>query len=95
MTFKDVTEALELLQEEKNNDYGNAFEELCEEFGSIALIYPLSIKIKRLRTLLDGNTKRAVNEESVLDTLIDIMGYAGMGIVAINNEVLKINDSLL
>lgn len=89
--YKDVADRSIKLQEKKNKDYGDAFKELCQEFGAIALVYPLSIKIKRLQTLL-GGSDRKVKDETVVDTLIDIMGYAGMGIMAIENNDLKMKE---
>ncbi|MEM5854199.1 MAG: nucleotide modification associated domain-containing protein [Candidatus Aenigmatarchaeota archaeon] len=68
--------ALEIvnLLEEKNTLYGNSYKETRDEYGYIAFLIRLQDKINRIKTLY---TKENLpkSEESIEDTLKDIIGY--------------------
>lgn len=57
----------------KNHDYGNSFGDQLAEDGPIVFKIRMKDKISRLRTLLD--TEAQVKDESIEDTLRDIIGY--------------------
>jgi len=59
---------------QKNTDYGNSFFELVDEYGYMAFTIRLSDKLGRIKTVLK-NSKLAVQDESVQDTIDDIIGY--------------------
>jgi len=68
-------EALALF-ERKNADYGDAF----ATYGPIGVIVRMGDKIKRLVSI----SKREitlVNDESILDTLMDLHNYSAMAIM--------------
>ena len=57
----------------KNHDYGNSFGDQLAEDGPIVFKIRMKDKISRLRTLL--TTEAQVKDESIEDTLRDIIGY--------------------
>ena len=72
----NITEiALEIakLVEKKNHDYNNSFAKTLAEYGDTAYFLRIEDKLSRLKSL---NKKDAqVVEESIEDTLKDIVGY--------------------
>ena len=66
----------------KNIDYGDSFSKLYNKFGLISTVIRLSDKINRLESLVDG--KRQVEDESIRDTLEDIINYCTMTIMEMN-----------
>ena len=69
-----VTEIVELL-EKKNNDYGNSATQTYEEYGDVAFFIRISDKINRLKSLTINNKTQEVKDESIDDTVKDIIGY--------------------
>lgn len=57
----------------KNHDYGNSFGDQLTCRGNIVYVIRMEDKIRRLRTLL--TTEAQVKDESIEDTLRDIIGY--------------------
>jgi hypothetical protein len=62
----------------KNNDYGNSFSLLYREYGMLSVVIRLSDKINRLKALEKADIKQRVKDESIEDTLEDLMNYAAM-----------------
>ena len=62
----------------KNKRYGNSFHQTIEEYGVIALLIRLTDKLNRLKTAYQYR-------ESMEDTLIDIAGYAILGLIELEN----------
>lgn len=83
----------------KHIDYGP---ENINKFGQIGIIVRMYDKVSRLENILlktDNNFNKAVNvntvkDESIIDTLIDIIGYAAIAVMYISydDEGLKIFD---
>jgi hypothetical protein len=65
-------EVVQLLMR-KNNDYGSSYFELRDEYGYVAFLVRLADKFARLKHLAEN--KPAFEDESVEDTLKDIVGY--------------------
>ena len=63
----------------KNNDYGDSFSKLRDEFPE-AILIRIFDKYSRLKTLMQG-TKQQVNDESIEDSLMDLANYCIMEIV--------------
>jgi len=59
---------------QKNTDYGNSFFHLMEEYGFVAFTIRLSDKLGRIKEVHKRN-KIEVKDESITDTIDDIMGY--------------------
>ena len=62
----------------KNKRYGNSFHQTIEEYGIVALLIRLTDKLNRLKTAYQYH-------ESMEDTLLDIAGYAILGLIEIEN----------
>lgn len=62
------------LVEKKDKDYNSAFLKTLKEYGNVAYFLRIDDKLNRLKNLLLNNTNAEVNE-SVEDTLKDIIGY--------------------
>ena len=59
---------------EKRHDYGNNYEVIREKYGEITSLVRLHDKFNRLEQLIIKN--KQPKNESVTDTLFDIIGYA-------------------
>ena len=68
---KTAIEIAELV-EKKNKDYGNSFEKTISEYGNTAYYLRIEDKLSRLKSL---ENKKALVNESRIDTLKDIIGY--------------------
>ena len=68
-----ATEIAELV-EKKDKDYNHAFSKTLKEYGNVAYFLRLDDKLNRLKNLMLNNNNAEVNE-SVEDTLKDIVGY--------------------
>ena len=62
------------LVEKKDKDYNSAFSKTLKEYGNVAYFLRLDDKLNRLKNLMLNNNNAEVNE-SVEDTLKDIIGY--------------------
>ena len=79
---------LDILNEmyaKKNSDYGDAFSESLNEFGTTAALVRMSDKFNRLKSLMDDEEKILVKEESIIDTLLDLANYSVMTAMWIEN----------
>ena len=62
------------LVEKKDKDYNRAFAKTLQEYGNVTYFLRVDDKLNRLKSLLLNNKDAEVNE-SVEDTLKDIVGY--------------------
>ena len=62
------------LVEKKDKDYNSAFSKTLKEYGNVAYFLRLDDKLNRLKNLMLNNNNAEVNE-SIEDTLKDIIGY--------------------
>lgn len=69
----------------KNSDYGNAFEEILDDFGASYAVGRLKEKLKRLTQLVVSN-KQEVKDESIEDTLLDMANYAVLTIMWLQKQ---------
>ena len=69
------------LVEKKNKDYGNSFDKTLEEYGDTAYFLRIEDKLSRLKSL--SKKYAAVVDESIEDTLMDIVVYT---LLMINNK---------
>lgn len=65
-------EVIELLVK-KNNDYGSSFAKQYEKYGLLSGLIRMDDKFQRLTNLTNGH--QAQVEESIDDTLKDLVGY--------------------
>lgn len=71
-SIKDIALEISDLVEKKNRDYGNSFDRTIEEYGDVAYFLRIEDKLSRLKSLTN---KEAEVDESIEDTLKDIIGY--------------------
>ncbi len=76
---KNICRKLNETYELKNNDYGDSFAKLREEYPN-AILIRLGDKYGRLKTLM-GGTVQKVSDESIRDTLLDLANYCIMEVV--------------
>lgn len=73
--FKDYTNHLAKILQEKNHAYGDSFTKSVDEDGLLVLKIRLGDKFNRVSSLIKkGELKE--NDESLKDTLLDIAGYS-------------------
>ena len=73
--FYDIADNIAYMLVKKNNDYGDSYGKTRKEYGSVSFLARLADKTERYKTLIDGE-KQMVDDESIQDTLKDIIGYA-------------------
>lgn len=73
-TIIDIANEIAELVEKKDKDYNSAFSKTLKEYGNVAYFLRIDDKLNRLKSLLLDNKDAEVNE-SVEDTLKDIVGY--------------------
>lgn len=82
---KEMCKKLNRMYEAKNKDYNSSFHDTYKQFGAVAAITRMSDKWNRILTLSKGN-KPAVNNESLIDSLYDLCGYALLYIMELEND---------
>lgn len=75
MEFKEITDVLQQIYEEKNREYGDSFSELFKKLGPISAITQIVHKTNRLINSTD--------EDRMEDTLIDLANYSIMTLMEI------------
>lgn len=77
--FKDYTDHLAKILQEKNHAYGDSFTKSVDEDGLLVLKIRLGDKFNRVSSLIKkGELKE--NDESLADTLLDMAGYSILGL---------------
>ena len=79
--IKEIAVEVAELVEKKNKDYGNSFDKTLAEYGDTAYFLRVEDKLSRLKSL--SKKEASVADESVEDTLKDIIGYT---LLMINNK---------
>ena len=77
---------------DKNSDYGDSFVKVREEFPN-AILIRLSDKLNRLKTLYSGK-EQMVQDESIIDTLLDLANYCIMEIIEIKMPISDFEDEM-
>lgn len=73
--FKDYTDYLADVLNQKNQDYGDSFSRSVDKYGIIVAVVRLEDKVNRLENLTANGDKEKVKDESLADTALDISGY--------------------
>ena len=81
MSIKEIALEVAELVEKKNRDYENSFDRTLGEYGDTAYFLRIEDKLSRLKSL--SKKEAAVIDESIEDTLKDIIGYT---LLMINNK---------
>lgn len=87
--FKAMTEKMYETFKNKRHDYGQSTTELFNEFGPITMYIKMYDKMSRFKNLMN-NLNNYVEDESIIDTLLDLANYALITIL----EYQKIADRL-
>lgn len=84
-SIKDIANEIANLVLRKNSDYGNSFDISMNKYGPVAYHIRIDDKLNRLFNLTVKNVQAKVNE-SVIDTLKDIVGYSLLYIDYLENK---------
>lgn len=79
--FNSVTKNMVALYSRKNRDYGNSFDKSLDEDGLLVAKIRLGDKLARFSQLIkmaDRDETMSVEDETMIDTLIDLANYAAM-----------------
>lgn len=74
LKIKEISTEIVDMVEKKNKDYGNSFDTTMDEYGIMSYFLRLEDKVGRLKNLTIDTDKPLINE-SIEDTLKDIIGY--------------------
>lgn len=83
---KNICSEIHTTYIKKNNDYGDAFSKTYQDLGIISAITRISDKYNRLRSLVLSNKPIMVNDESIIDTLLDMANYCIMTVMELQDE---------
>lgn len=72
----EILERLEVVLVKKNIDYGNSFDKSLDEWGISIGGARIGDKLNRLKQLLNSEHKQQVEDESLMDTVLDLAGYS-------------------
>jgi len=75
-TAEGLVYELDNIRQRKNNDYGNSFDRLNNQFGPLAGVIRIHDKINRILSLVER--EQQVVDESLIDTYMDLANYANM-----------------
>lgn len=86
--IEEVCDNVKNLLKRKNHDYGNSFSLQFEKYGIMSALIRMDDKMRRLENLIKG--KEAQVDESIEDTLQDLVGYGNLALV----ELQKLKEGL-
>lgn len=84
--FGNLAKQITEIYEKKNTDYHNSFSDSVERYGYVAGIVRISDKFHRAENLLLGENEALVNDESAVDTLLDLGAYSLMLAMEVMNR---------
>lgn len=71
---------------EKNKMYGNSFFKTLDEYGNVLICVRIEDKLNRLKQIILNGEKDNETDERLIDTLMDLAGYAILSRVYIDNK---------
>lgn len=84
---KEICEHLHDVYVRKNQDYGDSFGSMYQDLGIISAVTRIGDKYNRLKTLATKPAEeRAVKDESLRDTLLDMANYCIMTVIELEAE---------
>ena len=84
-SFDGICSDLMDLHSRKNKDYGNAAHKSYLKYGIISYVMRLSDKMNRLDSLTKPGATIEVNDESLIDTFMDMAAYSIMAIESLKS----------
>lgn len=82
---RQICEGLHALYVRKNHDYGDSFHTSFVEEGMAMPRIRLGDKFNRFKTL-SRTTRQEVNDESIIDTLLDLANYSIMTVLELERN---------
>lgn len=73
---KEIANEVAEIVEKKNADYDCSFEKTISKYGPVAYCLRIDDKLSRFHALAVKGNCQAVSDESVVDTVKDIIGYS-------------------
>ena len=61
---------------EKNKMYGDSFFKTLDEYGNVLMCVRIEDKLNRLKEIILRGAKDGKTDEKLVDTVVDIAGYA-------------------
>lgn len=83
---RELCMGLNKTYEAKNRDYGDSFHLSFVEEGPAMARIRLTDKLNRFKTLTRSPESQSVNDESIIDTLLDLANYAIMTVMELDKE---------
>jgi hypothetical protein len=85
---QEICDEIHEMYLQKNAAYGNSFSDLYKDLGIISALTQITHKYNRLKTLAkDKNNDIATNDESIIDTLLDMANYCILTAMEIEDEM--------
>ena len=82
--FEQLCAGISALHARKAHDYGDSFGKQWREFGILSAVIRMSDKLNRIRQL--AQEAQQVDDESMIDTLLDLASYAIMSVIELEND---------
>lgn len=74
--YKQITDNIAKIVHAKNTNYDRAFEKSFDKYGWATYFIRIGDKLNRLEALTLGKRGNLIQDESIEDTLTDIIGYS-------------------
>lgn len=74
--YKQIADNIAKIVYSKNANYDRAFEKSFDKYGWATYFIRIGDKLNRLEALTLGERENLINDESVEDTLTDVIGYS-------------------
>lgn len=84
--FGNIVNSLAETYKKNDTDYGNSFSQSIDKYGYVAGLVRMSDKFNRAENLLLNNKEALVNDESAVDTLLDLGAYSIMTAMEVLNR---------
>lgn len=86
-TLSAITTATKRLLVKKNHDYGSSYQKVADILGAVpAFSVRILDKCNRLDNLINSNKTVKVKDESLADTIQDLLGYYVLFIISLENK---------
>lgn len=72
---QEIADDIVTLLAKKNHDYGDSFSKQYQEYGMTSALIRFDDKLSRLKSLTIHGNEQQVKDESIKDTVKDIVGY--------------------
>lgn len=90
--LKEIHQQEESLYAERNEKYGDSFAKTFQEYGEAVALIRLEDKLNRAKTLVSMGLKGS-DDESLIDTLMDLSNYSNMAIIELTATTEKTTEA--